>query len=77
MDGDYGQAPGKFSCTLYMKDTFQVETKKPLRHQEVSVDICQYLLYHLRMYFLYLARVSVYSIVYLVYTIAQPSASTR
>ena len=50
------------SFPLHMKDTFQVETQKPLRHQEVSVDICQYLLYHLRMYFLYLARVSVYTI---------------
>ena len=55
------------SFPLHTKDTFQIETQKPLG-QEVSVDICQYLLYHLRMYFLYPGRVSVHTIVYLVYT---------
>ena len=47
------------SFPLHTKDTFQIETQKPLG-QEVSVDICQYLLYHLRMYFLYPASVSAY-----------------
>ena len=55
------------SFPLHTKDTFQIETQKPLG-QEVSEDICQYLLYHLRMYFLYPGRVSVHTIVYLVYT---------
>ena len=53
------EAPGKFSSTQEGYLPNRIETQKPLG-QEVSVDICQYLLYHLRMYFLYPASVSAY-----------------